>query len=124
MQDFDKEFKFEFVCLCCGGRNGEVLAACSINKYPLDRTEDINKIALEDRHMHLDILAWLDSPDYKGSVIIPVGYNLTDEARRIFLRLTDDYRKKHRNDNCVMLFKLPVIKEKLPNVVDLTEFLN
>ena len=122
MPSFDEEFKFEFICLCCGARNGEVREACSVNKFPLDPATDINSLQPSVRHAYLDLLAWLESPDYKGSLLVPVGFEVTEENRLLLLRATEPHRAKRPRG--IMLFKLPIIKEKIQGIIDIRDFLN
>lgn len=39
MAEDELDLRYDFICICCGGRNGEDHPDCSIRLYPMDRTE-------------------------------------------------------------------------------------
>lgn len=97
-------------------------ATCTINKYPLSNDTNLNSIQLEYRHAYLDIIRWIGSKDYKGSLIVPAGFQLTEDSRLSLLRATETHRKNRLPG--VLLFKLPIVKENINNVLDIRMLLD
>jgi hypothetical protein len=104
----------DFVCLCCGARNGERIPTCSFNKY----VKESGDITSED--FREGLVQWLASLDYKGALLIPTDYLLEDEYRLRIIEMTEPYRKAKKG---IVLFGLPGVT--LPgHAVSLTDFLN
>lgn len=110
----DDDLDYEFICLCCGGRNGADIPECSYHKYVTNHDID------SDEHSH-QLAKWITSPDYKGAVLVPVGFQLDDEYRKRILRSTQHAREA-RNGG-LLLFKLPGMKSSI-RAVSLGRFLN
>lgn len=104
----------DFVCLCCGARNGERILTCSFHKYVKEEGD------LQSEEFRDGLVQWLASNDYKGSLLIPSAYVLEDEYRLRIIDMTEGYRKTRRG---IVLFGLPGVN--LPgHAVSLAEFLN
>lgn len=106
---------FDFICLCCGGRNGERHPFCSYFKYVNDVEGPI-----DDDVYYQQLGEWLGSEEYKGSLMVPPGYILTKEYRIHLIEITESYRRSR--DPGVLLFTLPGVD--IPNIVSLTRFMN
>lgn len=55
------ELTYDFICLCCGGRNGELHPSCSVQSY-------------ETTEGSYDFEAWFSSRSYLGAAIVPADY--------------------------------------------------
>lgn len=110
-----RDIPYDFICLCCGGRNGEDVANCSFSKYVPAQDED----STSDEFMK-KVANWLSSGDYKGSLIVSEGYILPDEYRIRIVRATEEYRKSFYG---IILFGLPG-SDLSNNVINLSRFFN
>ena len=106
---------YDFICLCCGGRNGEEVARCSFSKYVPPEEDD----SLSESFM-AKVSDWLCSKDYKGSIIVPEGYVLSDDYRERIIRATEEFRAAYHG---ITLFGLPG-SDLSKNVVSLSKFFN
>jgi len=109
-----EESDFDFICLCCGGVNGERHPSCSYFKY-VKESEAVD----DDEYLH-QVGEWLGSLDYKGSLIVPLGYTLSDEYRSHLLEMTSPYLGVR--DPGVLLFTLPDLH--ISGTVNLSRFMN
>jgi hypothetical protein len=105
---------YDFVCLCCGARNGEKSRTCTLFKY-VSPHGDVNS-----EEFQLGLTRWLASDDYKGSIIVPEDYPLPDDYRERIVEMTESFRRSHTG---ILLFGLPGVT--LPaHTVSLAQFLN
>lgn len=74
MDNDDLDLSYDMICLCCGGVNGEDHPGCSIRHY--ERADGT-----------YDHLAWFQSPEYLGSVIVPAHYVLSEDHREFLKEL-------------------------------------
>lgn len=107
------ELLYDFICLCCGGVNGEEHAQCTVRDYPL--ASDDPGPGYGARYNYA---AWFDSGDYRGSVIVPAGFEMTREHREVILGVTSSV-----SSTGLVLFKLPVLGEDVPGI-SISGFLN
>lgn len=90
MEEEDLDLRYDYICLCCGGRNGELLPECSLNRFPMER-DAIGLAALPDWYAEqdFDYELWYNSPYYCGSLIIPSGYFLMPYERERLLQAAE-----------------------------------
>lgn len=105
---------YDFICLCCGARNGEVYSWCSFHKYVTDEAKT------DSEEYRSQLAAWLSSADYKGSLLVPADYLLTEEHRQRILEMTEQFRSTRTG---ILLFGLPGV-EIPPHAACLSRFLN
>ena len=104
---------YDFICLCCGARNGETLPACSSNKYFSSEGEITEEFQEQ-------IAAWFASDDYKGSLLVPENIEITEEYRLHIVEMTENYRQSYTG---ILLFRLPGV-EYPAHAVSLSRFMN
>jgi len=88
---------YDFICLCCGGRNGETIPTCSHNQYVTCKDVHSDEYAEQ-------LARWIASPDYKGAILVPEEFQLEESYRKRLVQLTANYKGSSRG---LMLFKLP-----------------
>ena len=110
-----EEPEYDFICLCCGGRNGERNPFCSFHKYVKDLEGPI-----DDEEYLKQLGDWLGSEEYKGSVMVPPGFVMSKEYRFRLVEMTDPHRKSRSPG--VLLFTLPGID--VPGTINLLRFMN
>lgn len=117
MADDELDLTYDFICLCCGGRNGEDHPGCSVRSFPLS---DVAKSHLPEwyREQQYDFNAWFASDEYLGSVIIPAHYVMSYDHRKFLKELTG------AADNGVrpLLVQSILCDERIPNVIRLPAY--
>lgn len=110
------DLTYDFICLCCGGRNGEDHPACSVRNYLLT---DEAREHLSEWHQEqpYDFNAWFASDEYFGSVIIPAHYVLSEDHRKFLAELAGAVNAPRRrpflvqsilcDDNIPDVYRLP-----------------
>jgi len=83
MEDDDLDLSYDFICLCCGGRNGEDDPACTVRNYPL---ADATRPELPEWYseQEYDSRAWFRSAEYLGSVVVPANYVVSPTTENYF----------------------------------------
>lgn len=108
----DSEISYDFICLCCGARNGANIPECTYNQYVTASDDDSLAQALQ-------LSSWFRSSDYKGSLLVPEGYQLDTDYRLRIVRMTESFRRKRR---CLLLFTLPGVNDV--NSIPLSSFMD
>ncbi len=105
---------YDFICLCCGGRNGERKPSCSFLRYVEEEGDT------DSDEFRLKLAEWLSSDDYKGSLLVPADHPLSEDYRKRIIEMTESFRRSRTG---ILLFGLPGIE--LPaHTVNLSQFLN
>ena len=104
---------YDFICLCCGARNGERPKRCSLNRYVKDENDDSEEYWSQ-------LAQWLASTDYKGALLVPADYELAEDYRLRIVEMTEAFRRSRTG---IILFGLPGV-EVPAQAVNLTQFLN
>jgi len=105
---------YDFICLCCGARNGERNSRCSFSRYVKDEDD------ADSEEFRIQLAKWLASDDYKGALLVPADYELSEDYRLRIIEMTDAFRASRTG---ILLFGLPGVKLPAPTV-SLTQFLN
>lgn len=77
--DQELDLTYDFICLCCGGRNGELHPSCSVQNY-------------EDAVGEFDHSSWFSSQEYLGAVIVPADYIVSHDHRELLKGLAAQTR--------------------------------
>lgn len=108
---------YDFICLCCGARNGEQIPKCTLNEVFSSKSEgkrDFQSFALA-------VDAWIRSPKYKGSILVPEGYQMTEEERLALVEMTAAYKETHSG---VLLFARPEIEDLPEHAIRISDFIH
>ena len=74
----------------------------------------------DSEEFRLQISRWLASNDYKGSLLVPFDYPLSDDYRLRIVEMTESFRRTRTG---ILLFGLPGVKVPA-QTVDLASFFN